>query len=112
MYRRRLGQFGEDLVVKWYESGGYRIVARNWRCREGEIDIVVAIDDILVFCEVKTRSSTAFGSPFDAVTPAKQMRVRRIAMRFLAQHNDHCPEIRFDAASVMKGTVEVLEGVF
>jgi len=86
-HRRRLGERGERLAAAWYESRGYTVVARNWRCREGEIDLVVARPGELVFCEVKARSSDRFGTPAEAVTPAKQRRLRALAARFLAGHD-------------------------
>jgi putative endonuclease len=118
---RALGRRGEDAAAQWYRDGGYVIVARNWRCRDGEIDIVArAQDGTLVICEVKTRSSSAFGSPFEAVTVAKQGRLRRLASRWLASAatgRGHFVEIRFDVAGVTRGpdgalVVEVLEGAF
>ena len=81
--RLRLGAAGEDLAAAWYEANGYRILARNWRCREGEIDLVCLRDRVVVICEVKTRSSDAFGHPAEAVTPAKQQRLRVLAGRWL-----------------------------
>ena len=114
--RQRLGARGEQLVAEWYAARGYRIVARNWRCREGEIDLVVwSRHGDLVFCEVKTRSSGRFGVPAEAVTPVKQRRLRVLAARFLAAHG---PEVagrrglRFDVASVTVGRVEVIEAAF
>ena len=87
-HRQRLGARGEQAVAEWYVARGYRVVARNWRCREGEIDLVVwSRRRDLVFCEVKTRSSTRFGLPAEAVTPAKQQRLRVLATRFLADHD-------------------------
>lgn len=111
--RRALGQEGEDLVAAWYEARGYEVVVRNWRCRDGELDLVVRAGRMFVFCEVKTRSSTAFGAPVEAVTRAKQARLRRLAARFLEHDAPVRPrEIRFDVASVLRGGVEVLEGAF
>lgn len=116
-HRQRLGARGEQLAADWYAARGYRVVARNWRCREGEIDLVVARDGELVFCEVKARSSDRFGTPAEAVTPAKVRRLRVLAARFLA---DGRPEgarpggraIRFDIAAVSGGRVEVIEAAF
>jgi putative endonuclease len=115
--RRRLGNAGENAVAEWYEAGGYRVVERNWRCRDGELDVVVTRGDTLVFCEVKTRASTRFGGPVEAVTATKQRRLRMLAARWLAEHNTRRRRLRFDVASVMRGTngqlaVEVLENAF
>ena len=76
--RRALGDAGEDAVARWYVAAGYDVVDRNWRCREGELDLVLARRGVLVFCEVKTRRTTAFGVPAEAVTATKQRRLRTI----------------------------------
>ena len=80
---RALGARGEDAVARWYRGAGYQVLDRNWRCREGELDLIVARPGELVFCEVKTRRGTAFGAPFEAVTNAKQRRIRTLALRWL-----------------------------
>jgi putative endonuclease len=115
--RRRLGDAGEDAVAAWYENAGYRVVDRNWRCRDGELDVVVTRGDTLVFCEVKTRASTRFGAPVEAVTATKQRRLRRLAARWLAEHDTRRRTLRFDVASVTRApdgrlAIEVLEGAF
>jgi putative endonuclease len=114
--RLRLGDRGEQRATEWYVAAGYRVVARNWRCREGELDLVVARDGELVFCEVKTRASDRFGGPAEAVTAAKQRRVRALAARFLAEHADGAPaggrSIRFDVAAVTGRGIEVIEAAF
>ena len=79
-----VGRFGEQLAVRHLEAAGLRILDRNWRCAEGEIDIVAADGDTLVVCEVKTRSGTGFGDPAEAVVGAKAARLRRLALRWLA----------------------------
>jgi putative endonuclease len=112
--RRALGAKGEDAAAAWYTKQGYEIVARNWRCRDGELDLIVRAGRTYVFCEVKTRTSTAFGAPVEAVTRDKQMRIRRLAARWL---EDGAPgpakDIRFDVASVLgPREVEVVEGAF
>jgi putative endonuclease len=78
--RASLGARGEDAAAAWYRDASYVVLDRNWRCAQGELDVVAssAAGDVLVFCEVKTRSSAAFGSPFEAVTLAKQRRGRRV----------------------------------
>jgi putative endonuclease len=79
-----LGRYGEDVAVAHLESLGLEVVQRNWRCREGEIDIVARDGSTLVVCEVKTRAGVGFGSPLEAVTPVKLERLRRLAVRWLA----------------------------
>ncbi len=111
-YRQRLGAAGEDRAAEWYRRAGYEVVARNWRCRSGELDLIVRRGRTFVFCEVKTRSSDAFGAPVEAVSRAKQVRVRHLAARWLEEAPLRPTEIRFDVASVLAGEIEVLEGAF
>jgi putative endonuclease len=116
--RRRLGVAGEEAVARHYRDAGYVVLDRNWRCREGELDLVLALGGTLVFCEVKTRSSTAFGAPFEAVTVTKQRRLRTLALRWLAEHPEHrARALRFDVASVQTApasgpAIEVIEHAF
>ncbi|MFN8025249.1 MAG: YraN family protein [Acidimicrobiia bacterium] len=123
--RRQLGDAGEALVARWYEARGFVVVDRNWRCREGELDLVCAgpagEGSVLVFCEVKTRRSTAFGSPLEAVTITKQRRIRVLARKWLDEQGSaggrRAPRLRFDVAAVLAlpGTapqVHVVEGAF
>jgi putative endonuclease len=101
------------------------VLARNWRCREGEIDIVARDGDVLVVCEVKTRRDVAFGTPLEAVTPAKAARLRRLTARWLAATRDAraadgvggFADIRFDVVAVLlpragAPLVEHLRGAF
>ena len=110
--RRALGVSGEDAVAAWYMANGYEVVARNWRCRAGELDLIVRKGRTFVFCEVKTRASDAFGAPVEAVTRDKQVRVRHLAARWLEDAPMRPTDIRFDVASVLAGEIEVLEGAF
>jgi putative endonuclease len=123
--RRRLGRRGEAAAAQWYSGAGYTIVDRNWRCAAGEIDLVALEPrrSVVVICEVKTRSSTSFGSPAEAVTVAKQRRLRRLAGLWLAgqrREGGRRPTIRavrFDVAAVMADrtgelVVEVVEDAF
>lgn len=110
--RRALGSAGEDLAAAEYERRGYEVLARNWRCREGELDLVLRSGAIVVFCEVKARSTLAFGSPFEAVTAAKRRRIRVLATRWLQQSGVRAGELRFDVVGVLDGSVEVVEGAF
>ena len=124
--RRALGSWGEEVVVAWYLANGYEVVDRNWSCRAGELDIVARRGPLHVFCEVKARSSVAFGLPAEAVGALKQARVRRLAAMWFADQcrsgADSCQPagsgsrgggpVRFDVASVLAGVVEVIEGAF
>ena len=115
-YRQRLGARGEDRAADWYRAAGYEVIARNWRCPEGELDLVVSLPGELVFCEVKTRSSDRFGVPAEAVTAAKQRRLRALAARFLAEHpavaGAAVGSIRFDVVAVTGSSVDVIEAAF
>jgi putative endonuclease len=116
--RRALGAAGEDAVARWYTAAGYQLLDRNWRCREGELDLVLAAPGSVVFCEVKTRRGTGFGTPAEAVTATKQRRLRTLAARWLAAHpHARARELRFDVASVLalRGeapVIDVIEGAF
>jgi putative endonuclease len=81
--RGGLGRYGEEVAAAYLVAAGLTIVARNWRCRDGEVDIIALDGDVLVMCEVKTRRGVGFGTPLDAVTPAKAARLRRLALRWL-----------------------------
>ena len=109
---RAHGQYGEDKAAAWYEANGYRVVDRNWRCREGELDIVARRGSTVVFCEVKTRASAAYGIPAEAVTPAKQRRLRALAVLWLRASGVHAADLRFDVACVLGGKLEVIEAAF
>ena len=101
------------MAAAWYRDQGYEVLVRNWRCREGEIDLIVARDRLVVFCEVKARTTAAFGAPAEAVTPVKQQRLRRLAARWLDRDAPFRPrEIRFDVACILRGTLDVIEGAF
>lgn len=110
--RQRRGRAGEELAATWYAERGWEVLDRNWRVREGEIDIVVRRDDTLVFCEVKTRTSDRYGTAAAAVTPAKQRRLRTLARLYLSTTGNRSPRIRFDVAAVTAGRVEVIESAF
>jgi putative endonuclease len=106
-----LGRLGEDLAAGWYEQHGYQVLDRNWRCSAGELDVVARRGRTTVFCEVKARSTSAFGLPAEAVTPAKQARLRRLATRWLAGAHYRGP-VRFDVACVLDGQLELIEAAF
>ncbi|HZK05048.1 MAG TPA: YraN family protein [Actinomycetaceae bacterium] len=97
---KAIGEYGERLAARHLEEAGYRLLARNWRCKAGEIDIV-AVDPCgaLAFVEVKTRHGTGHGHPFEAVTGQKVARLRRLAGAWLTEHPHEGP-IRLDAVAV------------
>jgi len=111
-HRIALGRSGEDRAADWYVAHGYQIVERNWRSHIGEIDLVCARDDILVFCEVKTRCSDRLGSPAEAVTRVKQLRLRRLAAEYIYRHTCGCHQPRFDVVAVLGRSLTVIEGAF
>lgn len=101
-----VGQYGERVAADHLVSSGLAILDRNWRCADGEIDIVARDGAALVFVEVKTRSSSAFGDPAEAVSRAKATRIRKLALLWLEQ-NRELPaafrrELRFDVVSVVR----------
>jgi putative endonuclease len=105
--RGALGKFGEQVAVDHLVAKGLTVVERNWRCREGEVDIIAVEGDVLVMCEVKTRRGLGFGTPLEAITPAKAARLRRLAGRWLADQRAidesvHYAEVRFDVVSVLR----------
>lgn len=110
--RRALGAHGEARAARWYEHNGYEVLDRNWRCREGELDLVLAGEGVIVFSEVKTRSSAAYGSPLSAVTPSKQRRIRALALLWLREHDRGFTDIRFDVVAVMGAEIDVVIGAF
>jgi putative endonuclease len=97
-----LGSFGESRVAQFRLSEGDEILDRNWRIREGEIDLVT-LDraGAFHFIEVKTRSSLAFGHPFEAITPSKLLRMQRLAMGWLVTHDCFGCEYSIDIASIL-----------
>ena len=100
-----VGQYGQRIAERYLVDCGLTVVARNWRCSDGELDIVATDGPVLVFCEVKTRSSTAYGDPAEAVLGAKALRLRRLALRWLAHQQAYgdprfWPELRFDVVSI------------
>ena len=97
---RELGPAGESAALDVYLRRGYRLIARNWRCAIGELDLVVARAGELVFCEVKARRSASLGGPYEAVTWKKQRKIRALAEVFLANSGLDPQAVRFDVASV------------
>jgi putative endonuclease len=97
----RTGVRGEDLAARYLESRGLVVLGRNWRCPEGELDLIATDRRRLIICEVKTRSSTTFGHPAEAVTDEKANRIRRLSRRWRATHEVGWCEERFDIISII-----------
>ena len=118
--RSELGRRGEQAAARWYVARGYEVLARNWRCAAGEIDLVCARSErgrgriacTLVVCEVKARTSASHGHPLEAVTPAKQRRLRRLAAAFLHSQGRCFDHVRFDVVAVTGLSLEVVESAF
>jgi putative endonuclease len=112
-----VGSYGERVAVRHLEQAGFTIVARNWRCEIGEIDVVALDGSTVVVCEVKTRSGLGYGSGLEAVTRSKAARLRRLGHRWLVEHGHPGTGLRFDVLAVHRrrrgcATVEHLRGAF
>lgn len=97
---QRLGDVGERLAAHHLEARGYRIRERNFRCREGEIDIIAEKDGCLAFVEVKTRRGSSMGEAVESVTPDKGARILRVAEAYAQAHTDLPPDRRIDVVAV------------
>lgn len=113
----RIGEAGELFVAKQLTLKGYQILDRNWRIRGGEIDLVAkAPDEVIVFIEVKTRSSASYGDPLEAITPQKSLRIQKLALAWLATHQRLGNPYRIDVAGVLvtragRFTLDYREGI-
>lgn len=96
-----LGRRGEELAAEYLTERGIVVLSRNWRCRDGELDIVATDGRTLVVCEVKTRTTDGFGDPAEFVTAAKMLRVRRATQAWLRRYRVGWCEIRFDVVTVL-----------
>ena len=111
-----LGRSGEQAAAEYLESHGLRILDRNWRSADGEIDIVAVERRVLVVCEVKSRTSVRYGSPLEAVSRVKRARLRRLAVQWLNAHGVRFDQVRIDVIGLMyEGTggftIEHVRGV-
>jgi putative endonuclease len=99
--RARLGRMGEAAAARYLRGLGWKVVDRNWRCAEGELDIVAFDGRGHVVCEVKTRAGLDFGDPLEAITAAKAARLRRLAGRWADQHGLSAAQIRIDVIGLV-----------
>ncbi len=98
-----LGRAGEERAARYFADRGYSVISRNWRCSQGEIDLVAVDDDHVVIVEVKTRSGERFGHPFEAIDARKRARLWRLAVAWIADHRDIVQRrrLRIDAVAVV-----------
>jgi putative endonuclease len=97
-----LGKSGEELAAKYLQEKNYQILDRNWRVKEGEIDLVaLSPEEVLIFVEVKTRSSDLFGDPLESIKPRKIYRIQRLALAWLAVHSNLGSPFRLDAIGIL-----------
>jgi putative endonuclease len=111
-----LGRRGEQLAAEYLQEAGMRILDRNWRSAQGELDIVAVERRVLVACEVKTRSGTQYGSPLEAISQRKRARLRRLAVAWVVAHGVLFDEVRVDLIGLVRDragqfTIEHLRGV-
>jgi putative endonuclease len=108
-HRQSLGRYGEQLAEKHLLTQGYTILAKNWRCPEGELDLVAQQGDEVVFVEVRTRRGNRLGSPEESVTQAKQARLIQLAYTFLAEYEEPDPPWRIDVIAIVVGQAGAIE---
>ena len=106
------GKSGEDRAARFLQQAGCRILERNFSARGGEIDVIAADGNTLVFAEVKTRSYQAFGGPLAAVTPAKQKRIAQTALQYVQERGLKFDSIRFDVLCVLPDKIEHIPNAF
>ena len=99
--RKELGNRGEEIAVRYLKKQRYTILERNYRSRYGEIDIICSRDQVIVFVEVKTRTSTSYGSPEESITRSKQEHIRKVALIYLESYPHPFKEMRFDVIGIL-----------
>ena len=99
-WRQRLGRWGEDTAASYLESVGHQIMARNWRGKSGEVDLITRHDEVIVFVEVKTRRGSAYGLPEEALTPLKASRLMETAELYLSENDLSDVEWRIDLVAI------------
>jgi len=101
LWRQEFGRWGEDLAARYLAERGFKVLSRNWRCREGELDLVVTDFARVIFCEVKTRSGIEYGLPSETVTAEKAQRVHRAAQQWLREFGVGWSPSRYDVRIVL-----------
>lgn len=114
--KKELGRKGEEKALRFLKKKGYRIIERNYVCKLGEMDLIAKEKDTLVFIEVKTRTSMAFGPPQLAVTPFKQRQLSKVALNFLKEKKVEDVKARFDVVAILlppeKEEIELIRNAF
>jgi len=100
-YQKRIGKIGENIAADYLTRQGYQLLDENFIVRYGEIDLVMLEDEVVVFVEVKTRTSDTFGAPEDSVTPAKIEKLRNAALMWLQAHPDSPDDWRVDVVAIL-----------
>jgi putative endonuclease len=100
MKRRETGMLGERLASEFLEENGYQILDKNYRCRDGEIDIIARLEDTLIFIEVRTKRSSRFGIPEESITPVKMERLRKVAAHYCQNHDNLPSSWRIDVVAI------------
>jgi putative endonuclease len=102
-YKQKLGKHGEEIAASYLRQQGYTILARNWRCPAGEIDVVAREGEILAFVEVRTRRGGRFGTPEESITPAKQAKLVEVAQTYLQEAGLEDVAWRIDVVAIEIG---------
>ena len=114
--KKELGKTGEEKALRFLKKKGYRILEQNYVCKMGEMDIIAKEKDTLVFVEVKTRTSMAFGPPQLAVTPFKQRQLSKVALYFLKEKKLEDIKARFDVVAILlppaREEIELIRNAF
>lgn len=109
MDKKTLGILGEDTAARLLSCEGYKIIARNYRCKHGEIDIIAARDDCLYFVEVKTRRNYDYGRPCESISRTKQEHIRKTAVFYLGEMKEQgmrIPRVKFHVVEVVLEHIE------
>lgn len=106
-HNQALGAHGETIAADYLRAQGFSLLARNWRCRHGELDLIMWDRETLVAVEVKTRSSRGYGSPLEAITASKTIRLKRLLVEWVRQSGMRPSQLRIDAVGIVLGGVDV-----
>ena len=107
-----LGNSGEEIALKYLKNNGYKILFSNFKTQIGEIDIIAKENGVIVFVEVKTRTSNYFGLPREAVNAHKQYKIRQVATQYLKKYSDVDNACRFDVIEILEGKITHLKNCF